>query len=194
MKYYAKTVSDFLMVVKEIRERFDFRKDDPWGPWFRGHTIAQWKLCPRLYREYGDYQTIRERKIEDEIREEFIVRAPILCEHLPAGDERSAEWEWYFMMQHFGTPTRLLDWTDGALIALYFAVKDNAGFYDAAVWVLDPYALNRRAIDKRIIGPGWIIPPSVSGVGSQIRNRVNRWLPERYSRRPGLPKKAVAIY
>lgn len=96
--------------------------------------------------------------MEDEIREEFIKRAPVLCEKVPIGSEQRVEWEWYFMMQHFGTATRLLDWTEGALIALYFAVRSNDGSDDAAVWVLDPYQLN-----KRVIGKEWIIPPSAVG-------------------------------
>ena len=48
-------------------------------------------------------------------------------------------WEWLFLMQHYKVPTRLLDWTESALIALAFAVHErkdehitaNAG---AAVW------------------------------------------------------------
>jgi hypothetical protein len=191
---FALTVSEFLAAVTDFRKRFDFRDGDEWGPWFRGHSVSDWKLSPRLYREYGGYAFVKRNEIEDEIREEFIVRAPILSEDLQANEEARAEWDWYFTMQHFGTPTRLLDWTDGALIALYFAVKDNGGFYDAAVWMLDPYVLNQQAIAKRIIGPGWIIPPSACGVGNKVRKEINRWLPERFSHMAGLPKKPVAIY
>jgi hypothetical protein len=123
------------------------------------------------------------------MREEFIVRAPILCEELPTDHEGRAEWEWYFMMQHFGTPTRLLDWTEGALIALYFAVKDNAGHYDAAVWALDPYELN-----KRVIGKHYVVPPSATGLMPKERIAVSKWLPRRFTCMKGLPKNAIAVY
>ena len=57
-------------------------------------------------------------------------------------------------MQHFGVPTRLLDWSENALIALYFALidaekhkGDEDAFVDsAAVWVLDAELWNDHAL------------------------------------------------
>ena len=36
-------------------------------------------------------------------------------------DDDNWPWDSYFLMQHPSAPTRLLDWSDGALIGLYFA-------------------------------------------------------------------------
>jgi len=184
----AESISDFLGLTAKLREIFGFKRDDRFGPWFRGQERAQWSLCPKLYRDYGGYKRVKD-EIEDEIREEFIVRAPILCESLPAGDDGRTEWEWYFLMQHHGVPTRLLDWTEGALIGLFFAVRNNPGHYDATVWVLDPYELN-----KQVIGIAETIAPNASGVSPRDRIRVKRWLSPRFKDTGDLPKEPVAVY
>jgi hypothetical protein len=83
-------------------------------------------------------------RIESALYEDFRRCAVQLC------NERMSEedWDWdsYFLMQHHNAPTRLFDWSDGALMALHFAVrqkaKDDAS--DALVYVMEPY----RLLDK----------------------------------------------
>jgi len=56
------------------------------------------------------------------------------------------EWDWIFLMQHYRAPTRLLDWSESPLVALYFALVDKLQEdSDGALWCMDPIALNRIA-------------------------------------------------
>lgn len=129
----AATVSDFVDQVSRLGE--DWSSD----LWFRGHADFTWELLPWLYRlERGDEKTLR-----DEFRRRAATLSP---ETLP-----SNEWDLYFLMQHYGVPTRPLDWTDGALLGLYFAVRENSGDRDAAVWVLDPFWLNKQVLEQEVI-------------------------------------------
>jgi len=117
-------------------------------PWFRGEpdAAARTSLQPRLYRERGKLKDILYE--ERELRLEFWRRGvQLIAEQRPAD-----KWERYFLMQHYGVPSRLLDWSDGSLVALYFAVcedkNDRTDAQQAAVYILDPRWLSERAFEQ----------------------------------------------
>src|SRR6266700_2414899 len=136
----CRTLSDYLDEVNEIRKRWRKKraksKGDSMSIWFRGQRSAKWELRPRIYRE--EYKLA----LESEIRLEFEGNGL----QLATTNLNPTKWEWYFLMQHYGAPTRLLDWTGNPLAALYFAITDERENFktdEAAVWVLDPWRWNK---------------------------------------------------
>jgi len=167
----AKTIAEFVAWVEAVADRFTDRAGLYEAPWFRGVGDSRFKLLPGLYRTKEG----RKRSSDDELRNEFSRKAlPLVAERAPRDD-----WEWYFLMQHYRAPTRLLDWTDAALIALYFALNSRPSpDARAAVWALNPFALNRY---HNFVGPA----------GSDWEG-VDKYLPAAYSGRR-LPKYPIAM-
>jgi len=184
----AVDVSKFVTFAAQIRERW-FPDEPTWGPWFRGLRRSDYELVPSFPRCWKNPRPVDDsRNMEDELRQEFVMRAPSLIAMSPQD-----AWDWYFLMQHSGAPTRLLDWTEGSLIALYFAVRDaardNDASADAAVWVLDPWWLNKLAVDVAEV----ITPSIATGTAKEDSKRYKPWLPERFEKVP-LPELPVAVY
>ena len=142
------------------------------APWFRGHSNSKWRLDPsqfRVARRHGGIGS--DWYNESTLLSEFKYRAPTYLNsaRLPTDD-----WEWLFLVQHYGLPTRLLDWTESALIALHFALRDNRGASDASVWMLDPWWLNKQSLGE------YDIPYAGDP-------RVSRWAPGRQELEDRLP-------
>jgi hypothetical protein len=152
----ANSMSQFVRIVATLRDAWcsktTYAKEaEYFDPWFRGQQNPKWLLQPNIFRLGLENE-------EDEIRAEFKRRAAQFMTELAPQDE----WGWYFLMQHYGAPTRLLDWTDSALIALFFAVNSNSPeriepTTDAVVWALDPWWLNAVVFQREIpiLLPGW---------------------------------------
>ena len=131
----SRSLSDFLATVEEVREEWRTEDEDLW---FRGEReeYGETKLRPKLYRQLiKPLRSDLGELLEDEIDlfGDFQRCGGPLCDTMPGDD-----WEWYFLMQHYGGPTRLLDWSDGALMALHFAIRDYPEANgDALVYALD---------------------------------------------------------
>ena len=114
------------------------------GSWFRGHGTVVGELTPRIFRrEFIDEIVQRFRpSLELDTIEDFKRDAPTLSDDpVPQDDDHFG---WLYLMQHHLTPTRLLDWTPKALIALYFAVVADAGA-DGELWAMFPLPLNQAS-------------------------------------------------
>lgn len=137
-------------VIDHLGKYFDvfnslLRKEETF--WFRGHGDSRWSLTPSALR----YKEEHARNKALQLVSDFKRFAEMKLERPPADD---AELRWVQLARHYGLPTRLLDWTRNAAVALYFACCEKPE-KDGAVYVLNPVELNRQIDPKapRVFDP-----------------------------------------
>jgi hypothetical protein len=133
-------------------------------PWWRGHADAEWLLVPSLYRRGSANK-------EGNLNARFRLMAKVRHPDCPGNDNALP---WLFLMQHYRLPTRLLDWSESPLVALYFALEEaTCEHVDAALWALMPTKLNLQQLGREAI----LMPGSTDlgrlSVEAFVRNAVN---------------------
>lgn len=123
-------------------------------PIFRGCSRSDYELITKFgrsiienerYRKLNsEYTYVVDYASELSIIQKFKDLAPAHLNTLP-----NNEWEWLSLAQHYGLPTRLLDWTENPLVALYFCLNRNHADFDGAVYVIrECFEISKAEIGK----------------------------------------------
>lgn len=126
--YYIKSWDEYIDKAFELTRSYGTRL------LYRGQADTQWSLLPTVKRKPYNIPDRERRLVND-----FYIEASRRIKEVPNNDTG-----WISLMQHYGLPTRLLDWSESPLVALYFAITEYNKYYDldSAVWVLNPKRLN----------------------------------------------------
>lgn len=142
--------------IIQINDWTEFRRiatSQEFRSWaFRGQKDANWPLYSSLSRYFINFNV---HKDAWEFQEKRMVRifrrqAHLFLSHVPADD---SDFEWLALMQHHGTPTRLIDFTWSPHVVAFFALQNATS--TAAVWAIFPPNIDHSS--NQVIRGGEII-------------------------------------
>ena len=128
MKLQVDTPSTFAELLEVVE---DFQSSSSIS-WYRGCRNKTHGLKPSLYRHRTKTKIEEVIALETEITTRFVQRSlPFLQRSL------TDDWDKLFLMQHYGVPTRLLDWTENPFVSIYFALvsASEPKTTDASLWI-----------------------------------------------------------
>lgn len=156
----VKSVAEaFKKAIEIIGDWSGGTENSPVCTWFRGVDSNGHDLVPKAYRPSFKY-------------EEFGALVEFIQEAAAFSDVKTVDcWQTYYLAQHYGMPTRLLDWTESFTAALFFAIDTWDGSSKPCVWMMRPELLNQHAINWHGI------------LTAENSNSLDIWLPRRMFKR-----------
>lgn len=157
------SVQEYLTLIESLRTKYTFVEPGPIAPLggilhspnfiYRGHSNHEkYDLIPGVFRWHqvnasmyaSDFSQAEHYMLYD-----FISEACRYIKEVPVEDVGS----WLEIAQHYAVPTRLLDFTENPLVALYFACSGSADC-NGSVWVLNEPVYNQRFFNiSSIVNP-----------------------------------------
>lgn len=131
----VESIEDYLKLIKQNKEE-NIKSGNFEDFLFRGQTV-DFPLIPKLCRLKAKGDLLEVEKL---LLQEFKRTNPLLIDvHRPMDD-----WDYLTLGQHFGLPTRLLDWSNNALTALWFATgevntEEEKEELHSVIWMLMPH-------------------------------------------------------
>ena len=117
---------------------------------FRGQPDAGWKLKTRFERECEKRNRYDHTwlYLERQMLRQFKRGAHHYIRDLPPENDHLS---WMALMQHYGAPTRLLDFTHSFYVAAFFAMEARPQNEpkEAAIWAINSFVLDARAKSKK---------------------------------------------
>ena len=106
---------------------------------FRGMSNANYSLETALIRLGGNYEQL-ERHMLRNFRK-YAHRSTV---------KRDSIWEWLTVAQHYGLPTRLMDWTYSPFVAMHFATASVDEMHnDGVIWAVN-YVKTHRLLPEKL--------------------------------------------
>lgn len=144
---------------------------------FRGQSNEAWPLSTSLERfvtgcHYDDPLVQKAQIYEADMLKDFKIKYPLFKQ--TANISIDSPVECLTLMQHYGCPTRLLDFSNSIYVALFMALDGNYKC-DSAIWAIKKFNLKLPHISKFLSANEVFSAPDAEII-KDINNKANKYI------------------